>query len=274
MKSLHSLITRFLLLCCLTMVAACGPLAFPSAPTPETTTNISQTNKGITVTVTDIQNSLFSTTLTILIQADSQWDVRVDSDPPAVAMLSNPLLFDETGKQFTPFESTHGLAQLDESTGGIKFENTITFELATGAPLTFQSEIEIEGIPVSPTVEISLTDHQVLDDWPISQSLSFSDFTDLTGNVRLLSRDDTKLVLEFTFERISNDGLELACLHFWPDTNLIPIDYCDCTGNDNQVISKLKMDISPDETLPLFIRVTGTIIITEPFTVSVPSQGQ
>jgi hypothetical protein len=282
MKPLNTRITSFLLLFSLILLVACGPAASQeSLPITEATAdespltnNVSQTNKGVTITIMDVNNTLTGTVITFVVQADPLWNLSVDSDPPPVAMHNNQILTDETGAQYTPRASTYGVAQFDASTGGVKFENTITFERINSDSLTLQTEIEISGIPTSPPIEISLINHQVFDTWPLDPGISFSEFVDLPGNVRFTSRVNTKIELEFSLERIIIDGLKLGCLHFWLVTTTTPDFYSDCSLNESQVVSRLGMDLPSDEALPILVRVTGSAMILEPFTVSWTRAGE
>jgi len=268
MKSLHVRKASSLLFCFSILLTACTSFRTDE---PSSESNVSQTHKGVTVTITDITHSLTNTVVTFVVQADPQWNLSVESDPPARAMEYNSTLTDDTGTQYTPRSSEYGIAQLDASTGGVKFENKLTFEPILSDTLTLQTEIEIEGIPASPAIEISLNSHQVNEIWSIDQGIAFSNFVDLPVNVELLSLTDRDVVLEFVTEHITSDGLELGCLHFWPDTDSTANFFADCSSDETQIASRTGMDLPSDGSMQVLLHITGSAIITEPFTVSWPA---
>ncbi len=254
---------KYFLLLFVTLLTACQ-LITPQA------SKLSQTIKGVTLNVTDIKCTLIETVITFTIQVGPEWNLSIDSDRPSGVMLNDPILVDEGGKQYTPRASTYGIAQSDDSTGGMRFENMITFEPISGSSntITFQTEIEILGIPVSPSFEISLLGRQPLDTWPLEQGITFSNFANLPVNVKLTYKSASRVDLEFTYERITSDGLLSECLHFWPDSQTTTNYYADCTADENKIVSRLGMDLPSDKTSLILLHITGSVIITEPFAIS------
>jgi hypothetical protein len=253
---------RFLssLLFFLTLLAACGPAAPAGSP--------SQTHKGITLTVTGVSRSLLKTTVTVVVQAGPEWNLSAETERPAGAMLNNVILTDESGRQYTLHSSTNGFPSPDETTGGVLFENTLTFEPVEDDTLTLQAEVEIMGIPASPPVEIALDGRQAYESWPLDQELALNDFILPPGNVEITYQSDSKLELAFTFQRAENDGLRLTCLHFFPNPPQENLSlYADCTADDTQIVSKLGMDLPADGLEQIVISVTGSLAIIEPFIV-------
>ncbi|RPJ28493.1 MAG: hypothetical protein EHM33_04270 [Chloroflexi bacterium] len=238
--------------------------------------NGSQTKSGVTLTITNVDFSEKETVVTFVVQVDSDWGLDINVLPPQQALYNNPVLSDEAGRQYAAIAGTYGLPQLDEETGGVKFENTVTFPPVKGDSISFQTEIEISEIPISQPVYLSISDHEVLDVWSIGQSITFSSFTDIPGKVKLLSQSDDTLELEFTFERVTSDGLRLGCLNFYPgDQDWATNEgtenhFRECLLGENQVVSRTGMAVPTDITSPIPFHVTGSAVFVEPFAVSWP----
>lgn len=254
------------------ILASCAPAA---KVTPTETTvpkaqigNASQTKNDVTLTITNVNFSETDTLVTFVVKVPPQWGLDINTSPPQQALHNNPILSDETGKQYAPVSGTYGLPQLDTETGGVKFENTVIFAPVKNKNVIFQVEIEISEIPISQPVAISVSNHKVLDVWSITQGITFSGFTDVQGKVKLLSKSDSKMELEFTFDRVTSDGLKLGCLNFYPDNQDTTNNERECLVDENQVISKVGMDLPKDETSPILFYVTANAAFTEPFIVS------
>jgi hypothetical protein len=253
-------------------LASCAPsatvvpteTAIPTAPI----SNVSQTKNDVTLTITNVNYSEKDTLVTFLVKVPPQWGLDINAFPPQQALHNNPILSDETGKQYAPISGTYGLPQLDTETDGVKFENTVTFAPVKNKNVVLQVEIEISELPISQPVAISVSNHKVLDVWSITQGITFSSFTDVQGKVKLLSQSDSKMEFEFTFDRVTSGGLKLGCLSFYPDNQDTTNNVRECLLDENQVVSKVGMDIPKNEASPILFHVTASAAFTEPFIVS------
>jgi hypothetical protein len=234
------------------------------------TSNVSQTQNGVTLTITDVTYSENETIVTYITQVNSRWGLDVKAFPPQQALPNKPILFDGTGKQYNPTAYSGGLPQIDAETGGVKFENTVTFPPVDNKTISFQSGIEISEIPIIQPVSVSIYKHKVLDVWSTSQGITFnfSSFADIPVKVKLLSRNDSKMELEFTFERVTNDGLKLGCLSYYPDNQDMTSSERGCQWDEKQIVSRVRMDSPKDELSPILFHVTANVAFIEPFKVS------
>jgi hypothetical protein len=235
---------------------------------------VSQTKDGVTVSITNIVFSEKETVLTFAVRVNPDWGLDITADPFPQALHSNPVLFDEAGKQYTAISGTYGLPQNDETTGGVMFENVVSFPSIESQNIVFQTEIEISGIPISQPVSISIANHVVPDVWSIGPGITYSQFTDVPGQVKLVSQSGDTLELEFTFERVTNSGVRLGCLSFypanqdWANNEGTENHFRECLADQNQIISKTGLALPRDATSPIPFHVTGSVIFVEPFRVS------
>lgn len=238
------------------------------------TSSGSQTKDGVTVTITNVDFSENETIVTFVIEVDPNWGLDITADPFPQALHNNPMLFDEAGKQYAATSGTYGLPQSDETTGGVKFENVVTFPPIESQSIIFQTEIEVSGIPISQPVSVSIANHQVDDVWSIGPGITFSKFTDVPGKIKLVSQSGDTLELEFTFERVTNDDIQLGCLSFypanqdWANNEGTENHFRECLADQQQVISKTGMALPTDQKLPIPFHVMGSAGFVEPFTVS------
>lgn len=263
----------FITLLVVFVLASCAPAAKIAPATPTPSNDVSQTKNDITLAITNVSFSETQTVVTFVVKVSPQWGLDINAFPPQQAIHNNPILTDGTGRQYHPVSGTYGLPQFGTETGGVTFENTVTFEPIKRENLIFQVEIEITELPIPQPVLISISDHKVLDVWVITQGITFNNFTDVQGNVKLLSQSDKNLELEFTFNRVTSGGLKLGCLNFYPDgqdlanTQDTVVRYRTCAIDEKQVISTVGMDLPADKALPISFHVTGGVAFTEPFIV-------
>lgn len=233
--------------------------------------NISQTKDGVTVTITNIDFSEIDTIVTFVVQVDADWGLEVTADPFPQALYNNPVLFNEAGQQHAAIAGTYGLPQSDEATGGVKFENVVTFPPMESQRVEFQTEIEISEIPISQPVSVSIANHQLLDVWSIGSGITFSKFTNVPGTVKLVSQSGDTLVLEFMFDRVTNGDLRLGCLNFypanqdWANNEGTENHFRECLADEKEIISKTGMALPTDQKLPIPFHVTGSAIFVDPF---------
>ena len=197
----------------------------------------------------------------------------ISSDPFPQALHNNPNLFDDAGKQYAATSGTYGLPQIDEATGGVKFENVVSCPPIESQRIIFQTEIEISEIPISQPVSVSIANHQISDVWSIGPGITFSSFTDVPGKVKLVSQNGDTLELEFTFDRVTNGDIRLGCLNFypanqdWANNEGTENHFRECLADQEQIISKTGIALPTDQTLPIPFHITGSAIFVEPFTV-------
>ncbi len=274
---------RFFLLFFLIFLTACQPASFTATPSPEVKlepaaastimpspsatfmSNASQTKKGVTLTVTNVNPSKSKTIVTFVVRVDPQWGLDIHTFPPQQALHNHSILYDKTGKSYTPISGTYGYPQSDPETGGVKFENTLTFAPLESDTVMFQTEIEITEIPVRQPVAVSLSNHSELDVWSIHPGITFSSFTDLPGDVRILSQSESIVKLEFTFSRAKVGGLQLGCLYFYPENQDKMKGYKDCLIHDQQTISKAEVGLPTNKEMPILLNVSASVMFTEPF---------
>jgi hypothetical protein len=271
-KELMKIKYPFITLLVVFVLASCAPAATIAPATSTPSNDVSQTKNDITLAITNVSFSETQTVVTFVVKVSPQWGLDINAFPPQQALHNNPILTDETGRQYHLISGTYGLPQFGTETGGVTFENTVTFEPIKSQNLIFQVEIEISELPISQPVLISISDHKVLDVWVITQGITFSNFTDVQGNVKLLSQSDKNLELEFTFNRVTSGGLKLGCLNFYPDGQDLAntqevVRYQTCAIDEKQVISTVGMDLPADKALPISFHVTGGVAFTEPFIV-------
>lgn len=240
----------------------------------DSTPNVSQTKDGVTLTITNVDFSEKETVLTFTVRVKPDWGLDITADPFPQALHNNPLLFDEAGKQYTAISGTYGLPQPDEKTGGVMVENIVSFPPIESQRVVFQTEIEISGIPISETVSVSTANHEVPDVWSIGPGITYSQFTDVPGQVKLVSQSGDTLELEFTFDRVTNSGVQLGCLSFypvnqdWANNEGTENHYRECLADQKQIITKTGLALPKDETSPIPFHVTGSAMFVEPFRVS------
>ena len=235
---------------------------------------VSQTKSGVSLTITRVDFSEEDTVVTFVVQVDPEWGLDINADPPQQALYNNPILLDEAGKQSAAISGTYGLPQVDEETGGVKFENVVTFPPVASNGIIFQTEIEISEIPVLQPVYVSIANHQVPDVWSIGPGITFSGFTDVPGKVKLSSQSGDTLELEFTFDRVASGDIRLGCLNFypgnqdWANNEGTVNHFRECLADKQQIVSKIGMALPIDQTSSIPFRVTGSAVFVEPFTVS------
>src|SRR5688500_8847237 len=117
------------------LLAACQ-----SNTSVDSTPSESQTKDGVTVTITNVDFSEKETVVTFVVQVHPDWGLDITADPLPQALHNNPVLFDEAGKQYTATSGTYGLPPGDEATGGVKFENVVTFPPIENQSIIFQTE--------------------------------------------------------------------------------------------------------------------------------------
>lgn len=266
-----NLILSFLLLT--TLVVACGNAEVPTQTNPDITP--SQTNQGITLSITNVRQSSDETVITVMVRASPAWNLDIDDmDHPIEIWLNDALLTDENGQSIALRSGTFGFGELDEATGDVEFIDELTFDASTGKTLTLQANAEILNVPVLPSFEISLADHQVNDSWTLDQDLTINGMALSPGTVTLTELTDTRIGLSFVYEKITSDGLMLSCLHFYPITQSIDNSFSDCTTTDSPtIVSKMETSLN-DPTAPIAIQATGDILLTEPFIVTWRAEGE
>lgn len=263
-------INFFLIFLTILLTACQSTSVANSESTPLTTQikNASQTKNDVALTITNVTFSEKDTLVTFVVKVPPQWGLDINAFPPQQALHNNSVLIDETGRQHTLVSGTYGLPQLDTETGGVEIENTVTFGPIKSQTVIFQTEIEISEIPISQPVAISILDRKVLDSWSINQGITFSSFTDVPGSVKLLSRDDNKIELEFTFNRVTSGDLKLGCLTFYSENWDTTDNARECLSNETRIIAKVGMDSPKDEISPILFHVTANAAFVEPFNVS------
>jgi hypothetical protein len=231
-------------------------------------TERSASKNGVKLTITKVAYSDKDTILTYLIQVDPKWNLDVNAFPPQQAISNNPILINDKGEKYEPKSVTSGLPQADEATGGVKYESRVTFPPLQASNLTFQTEIEISEIPISPPVSVSVANHQVSDVWSIGQDLSFDNFVGIPVQVRLLSQNDQMIELEFNYDLVKSKNLKLECLTFYPDNWETTNSYMGCALDDAKGSSTSQVFLQKDNTRSILFHVTGSVAFTEPFAMS------
>ncbi|MAT96339.1 MAG: hypothetical protein CL608_04280 [Anaerolineaceae bacterium] len=219
---------------------------------------------GVTMTVTTADFSPTATNLTTLTQVDPLWGMNPTTFPPQQA-LTYPTFpdsfFDNQQRTYAPEGGQGGLAVFDPGSGGMQQNYHLQWApLAADAQMvTITLTINLREVPREVTFQPDLADHQEGDVWPVDMPLEIGHaVARMTQLEWLKTVDDGRIRLRLTVEDDSPEGIGLQCLYL--STTIPEIPACTNFSNNQEYVV-----IVPAEE-PAMLHLRAGVELLRPFT--------